>query len=153
MSKVACLGQLVWGTPLEAFVHIFIRLCIRAAFNGQCNTEDNFPWTAPRKSIQRLVGADLYVKTNVHRPVHTDLYVQARRYRFVCTDSVHRLVHTDLYVQARRHRFVYKLARTDFHVQTHAPSLQIESNSHSPRDVYTDRCSSTGVGGTRPPYK
>ena len=42
MSKVASFGQLVWGTPLEASVHICIRLCISTAFNAKRNTENQF---------------------------------------------------------------------------------------------------------------
>ena len=39
------------------------------------------------------------------------------RWRSVCADTC-TLVHTDSYVQARRYRFVYKLVRTDCDVQT-----------------------------------
>ena len=81
MSKLACFGQLVWGSSLQASVHICTRLCISTAFNAQRNTENLFPWTAPRKLIQRLVGADLYVQARVYRFVHTDFYVQTRVYR------------------------------------------------------------------------
>ena len=43
MSEIFGFGQLVWGTPLEAFVHICIRLCLSTAFNAQRNAENQIP--------------------------------------------------------------------------------------------------------------
>ena len=41
MLEIACFGQLVRGTPLEAFVHICIWFCISTAFNAI--TDGNTP--------------------------------------------------------------------------------------------------------------
>ena len=53
------------------------------------------------------------------------------------------LVHTDLYVQARRYRFVYKLVRTDLYVQTRVYRLvgrvfYVQTRRY--KFVYTDSC-------------
>ena len=83
MTKVTSFGQLVWGIPLEASVHICIRLCISTAFNAQRNTEKHFSMDSTTEiktkacSAYRLVGTDLC----------TSLCVQICMYRLVCRGS------------------------------------------------------------------
>ena len=75
MSQVACFGQLVWGSLLEASAHTNLYV---------------------QTGVYRLVHTDLYVQARRYRFECTDSCVQARRYRFVCIGSA-----VQICVQAR----------------------------------------------------
>ena len=81
MSRFACFGQLVWGTPLEVSVQcvvtsLYTRVCtyrsehdpVHASLYMQICTYEPIPTSA-------------YIQTCTYEPVHTSLYIQIHTFK------------------------------------------------------------------------